>query len=61
MMVFPRCAPLPTSKWAPFGRWWYAIGMGHCRGRPDSALSGEYGPDSARAEGSPIVDESGEW
>ena len=32
----------------------------HCRGEPDSARSGGYTPDSARAEGSSIVDEPGE-
>ena len=30
---------------------------GHCRGEPGSALSGECAPDSARAEGSSIVDQ----
>ena len=44
----PRCAPLPGSNLVPFGR---------CGG---SALSGEYAPDSAKAEGSSIVDEPGE-
>ena len=29
----------------------------HSRGEPGSALSGGYAPDSARAEGSSIVDE----
>ena len=28
--------------------------------RPDSSLSGRYAPDSAKAEGSSIVDEPGE-
>ena len=33
----------------------------HCRGEPDSALSGGYAPpDSAKAKGSSIVDEPGE-
>ena len=32
----------------------------HCRGEPGSALSGGYAPDSAKAEGSSIVDEPGE-
>ena len=32
----------------------------HCRGEPGSALSGGCAPDSAKAEGSPIVDEPGE-
>ena len=34
--------------------------MGHCRGEPGSALSSGYAPDSAKAEGSSIVDEPGE-
>ena len=52
--------PLPTSYLVPFGRWWHARDTGHCRGEPGSALSGGYAPDSARAEGSSIVDEPGE-
>ena len=43
----------------PFGRGWHARGRGHCRGEPGSALSGGYAADSARAEGSSIVDEPG--
>ena len=31
--------------------------MEHCRGEPGSSLSGGYAPDSAKAEGSSIVDE----
>ena len=31
-MVFPRYAPLPSSNWMSFGRWWHARGRGHCRG-----------------------------
>ena len=31
-----------------------------CRGEPGSSLSGGYAPDSAKAEGSSIVDEPGE-
>ena len=31
-----------------------------CRGEPGSALSGRYAPNSAKAEGSSIVDEPGE-
>ena len=34
--------------------------MEHCRGEPGSSLSGGYAPDSAKAEGSSIVDEPGE-
>ena len=44
----------------PFGRWWRARGGVHCRGKPGSALLGEYTPNSARAEGRSIVDEPGE-
>ena len=35
-------------------------GREHCRGEPGSSLSGGYAPDSAKAEGSSIVDEPGE-
>ena len=35
-------------------------GREHCRGEPGSALSGGYASDSAKAEGSSIVDEPGE-
>ena len=35
----------------------HARGREHCRGEPGSALSGGYAPDSAKAEGSSIVDE----
>ena len=38
----------------------HARGREHCRGEPGSALSGGYAPDSAKAEGSSIVDEPGE-
>ena len=34
--------------------------MEHCRGEPGGSLSGGYAPDSAKAEGSSIVDEPGE-
>ena len=37
-----------------------ARGWGHCRGEPSSAISGWYALNSARAEGSSIVDEPGE-
>ena len=40
--------------------WRHARGRENCRGEPGSALSGGYAPDSAKAEGSSIVDESGE-
>ena len=35
-------------------------GTEHCGGKPGSSLSGGYAPDSAKAEGSSIVDEPGE-
>ena len=59
-IVFPRCAPLAISNLVLFGRWWHVRGRGHYRGEPGSALSGEYAPDSARLEGSLIVDEPGD-
>ena len=40
--------------------WRHARGREHCRGEPGSALSGGYAPNSAKAEGSLIVDEPGE-
>ena len=41
--------------------WRHAKGKEHCRGEPGSALSGGYAPDSAKAEGSSIVNEPGEY
>ena len=38
----------------------HARGREHCRGEPGGSLSGGYAPDSAKAEGSSIVDEPGE-
>ena len=47
--------------WGPSGGWRHARGREHCRGEPGSTLlSGGYAPDSAKAEGSSIVDEPGE-
>ena len=40
--------------------WLHARGREHCRGEPGGSLSGGYAPDSAKAEGSSIVDEPGE-
>ena len=41
--------------------WRHARGREHCRGEPgSSALLGGYVPDSAKAEGSSIVNEVGE-
>ena len=45
--------------WCSSGGWRHARGREHCRGQPGSALSGGYAPDSAKAEGSSIVDEPG--
>ena len=46
-------------RW-PSGGWRHARGREHCRGEPGSSLSGGYAPDSAKTEGSSIVDEPGE-
>ena len=46
-------------RW-PSGGWRHARGREHCRGEPGGSLSGGYAPDSAKAEGSSIVDEPGE-
>ena len=47
--------------WCPSGGWRHARGREHCRGEPGSTLlSGGYAPDSAKVEGSSIVDEPGE-
>ena len=47
--------------WGPSGGWRHARGREHFRGEPGSTLlSGGYAPDSAKAEGSSIVDEPGE-
>ena len=40
--------------------WRHARGKEHCRGEFSGALSGGYAPDSAKVEGSSIVDEPGE-
>ena len=40
--------------------WRYVKGREHCRGEPGSALSGGYALNSARSEGSSIVDKPGE-
>ena len=46
--------------WWPSGGWRHARGREHCRGEPGGSLSGGHAPDSAKAEGSSIVDEPGE-
>ena len=60
MMVFPGARLLRAPIWCPSGGWRHARGREYCRGEPGSALSGEYAPYSAKAEGSSIVDEPGE-
>ena len=59
-MVFPGVRPFRAPIWCPSGGWRHARGRGHCRGEPGSALSGRLAPDSAKVEGSLIVDEPGE-
>ena len=58
----PRCAPLPSSNLDALQEVWrHAKGREHCcRGEPGSTLSSGYAPDSAKAEGSSIIDEPGE-
>ena len=58
-MVFPGARLFRAPIWCPFGGWCHARGGEYCRGAPGSALSGGYAPDSAKAEGSSIVDEPG--
>ena len=58
--MFPGARLFPSPNLVPFG-WRHARGREHCRGEPGSTLlSGGYAPDSAKAEGSSIVDEPGE-
>ena len=59
-MVFSGVRLFRAPIWWPSGEWRHARGREHCRGEPDSFLSGRYAPDSAKAEGSSIVDEPGE-
>ena len=60
MMVFPGAHLFRAPIWCPLGGWRHARGREHCRGEPGSSLSGGYAPDSAKVEGSSIVDEPGE-
>ena len=60
MMVFPGARLFRAPIWCPSGGWRHARGREHCRGEPGSSLPGGYAPDSAKAEGSSIVDEPGE-
>ena len=59
-MVFSGVRLFRAPIWLPSGWWRHARGREHCRGEPGSSLSGGYAPDSAKAEGSSIFDESGE-
>ena len=59
-MVFPGVRLFRTPIWCPSGGWRHTRGRQHHRGEPGSALSGGHAPDSAKAEGSSIVDEPGE-
>ena len=59
-MVFPGVRPFRAPMWCPSEPWRHARGREHYCGEPSSALSGGYAPDSAKAEGSSIVDEPGE-
>ena len=62
--MFPGARLFPIPNLVPFGkpsgRWRHARGRKHCHGEPGRTLSGGYAPDSAKAEGSSIVDEPGE-
>ena len=59
-MVFSGVRLFRAPTWWPSGGWRHARGREHCRGEPGGSLSGGYAPDSAKAEGSSIVDEPGE-
>ena len=59
-MVFSGVRLFRAPIWWPSGGWRHARGREHCREEPGSSLSGGYAPDSAKAEGSSIVDEPGE-
>ena len=59
------CSQLRASSELQFGVlrevWRHARCKEHCRGEPDSALSGRYAPDLAKAECISIVDEPGKY
>ena len=59
-MVFSGVRLFRAPIWWPSGGWRHARGREYCRGEPGGSLSGGYAPDSAKAEGSSIVDEPGE-
>ena len=59
-MVFSGVRLFRAPIWCSSGGWRHARGREHCRGEPGSSLSGGYAPDSAKVEGSSIIDEPGE-
>ena len=59
-MVFSGVRPVRPPIWCNSGGWRHARGKEHCHEESGSAPSGGYAPDSAKAEGSSIVDEPGE-
>ena len=59
-MVIPGARLFRAPICFPSGGWLRARGREYCRGEPGSALSGGYAPDSAKVEGSSMVDEPGE-
>ena len=58
--MFPGAHLFRAPNWCSSGGWRHARGREHCRGEPGSSLSRGYAPDSAKAEGSSVVDELGE-
>ena len=54
------CAPSELQFGALRKVWRHARARERCRREPGSALSGGFAPDSAKADGSSIVDEPGE-
>ena len=58
-MMFSGVRLFRAQIWWPLGGWQHARGREHCRGDSGNSLSCGYAPDSANAEGSPIVDEPG--
>ena len=59
-IVIPGARLFRAPIRCPSGGWRHARGREHCRGEPGSTLSGGYAPNSAKAEGSSIVDDPGE-
>ena len=60
-MVFSGVRFFRAPIWWSSGGWRHARGREHYREEPGSSLSGGYAPDSAKVEGSSIVDEPGEF